>query len=733
MIDLTGVTHHPCVEEMVDVLTSKTQNTDRTFFRVEVAYFLAKMASSQRANISTKDRGEIPVNMYALNLATSGYGKGHSVHIVENEFLSGFRKRFMEDTFPVISEKHLWVIANDRALKNGTDQQEEFDKVEAEWKRAGALPFTFDSATGPAVKQLRHKLVLSDCGALNLQVDEVGTNLAAALEPLALYLELYDQGLIKPKLVKNTAENQRNEDMDGKTPANLLLFGTPAKLFDGGQTEDAFYSLLDTGYARRCLFGWGTADKKAYITKSAAEIYHDLVNPQNSDVVDKWATHFHSLADPAVYGWKMKVDDAVGIALVEYQIKCRVAAEAMKEHEEIRKAEMEHRYFKALKLAGCYAFVDQSNEIDMQHLLQAILLVEESGASFTKILTREKSHVRLANYICDMDTELTQADLLDALAFYPKAIGPRNDMMTLAIAHGYTRHLLIKKRFVDGIEFFRGEKLKETDLDKLILSYSTHWAYHYGTEPDGVPFDQLETLCKAEGVHWANHAFKGGHRAAENITQGFNMIVIDVDSGTPLDIAHQLLAEYKFATYTTKRHRKEENGVTHGDRYRIIIPMNYTLYLDREDYKQFMANVIAWLPFPAPTDEGANQPERKWESNANGEFYLNNVAKEGGAEPEILDVLRFIPRTTVNDKHLDSQKELASLDNLERWFAQRMVTGSRNNQMIKFALALVDGGLGLLDVERAVKAFNGKLSDPMDEDEIDSTIMVTVGKKFTAK
>ena len=730
MIDLTGISHHPVIEDMVDVLCAKTQNVDRTFFRVEVAYFLAKMASSQRAMISTKDRGEIPVNMYALNLATSGYGKGHSVHIVENEFLGGFRKRFMEDTFPVVAEKHLWSIANERALKNGTDQQEEFEKVEAEWKRAGALPFTFDSATGPAVKQLRHKLVLSNCGALNLQVDEIGTNLAAALEPLALYLELYDQGLIKPKLVKNTSENQRNEDMEGKTPANLLLFGTPTKLFDGGQTEDAFYSLLDTGYARRCLFGVGVADKKAYITKSAAEIYHDLVNPTNSHTVDKLAAHFHSLADPTVYGWTMKVEDDVGIALVEYQIQCRQQVESMKEHEEIRKAEMEHRYFKALKLAGCLAFVDQSNEIEMDHLLSAILLVEESGASFTKILTREKAHVRLANYICDMDTELTQADLLDALAFYPKATGPRNDMMTLATAYGYTRHMLIKKKFVDGIEFFRGEKLKETDLNKLIVSYSDHWAYNYGVEPDGVPFDQLQTLCQADGVHWTNHTFKGGHRAIENLIQGFNVIVVDVDSGTPLHIAHSLLAEYKFATYTTKRHQTEG----HGDRYRIVIPMNYTLHLDRDDYKQFMNNVLNWLPFPAPTDEGANQPERKWESFAGGQFFLNTVPQgPDKPEPELLDVLPFIPRTSINDKHMESQKELASLDNLERWFAQRIAMGNRNNQMIKFALALVDGGLGLLEVERAVRGFNAKLSDPMEEDELDSTIMVTVSKKYRAQ
>lgn len=717
MIDLTNVKHHPAIEEIVQVLQNKTQNTDAIFFRVEMAYFLAKMASSMRATISTKDRGEIPVNIYALNLATSGYGKGHSVAIVENDFLAGFKKRFMEDTFPVIAEKHLWDIANDRALRNATDQQEEFEKAEAEFKRAGALPFTFDSATGPAVKQLRHKLVMSNCGSLNLQVDEIGTNLQAALEPLALYLELYDQGLIKPKLTKNTAENQRNEELDGKTPANLLLFGTPSKLLDGGPTEDAFYSLLDTGYARRCLFGWGQTSSKAHMTQTPAEIYAALINPTNSHAVDKWANHFHSLADPAMFGWKMKVDDPVGIELMTYKVQCEQIAAKYPEHAEIKKAEMEHRYFKALKLAGALAFVDQSLEIEMLHLRQAILLVEESGEAFQKILTREKAYVKLAKFIADVEGEVTHSDLHEQLAFYPKSNGPRTDMMTMATAWGYTRHILIKKRFIDGIEFFHGEKLQDTDLSKMIVSYSEHWAYNYLNEE--VPFDQLQILLQAPDMHWANHHFKHGHRARENVTQGFNMITVDVDSGTSLAMAHELLADYKFITYTTKRHQTEG----HGDRFRILIPMKYTLYLDTDDYKQFMNNVLQWLPFPAPTDEASNQPEKKWECFAGGEFFLNQ-------EGELLDVLQFIPRTSVNDKFQENFKKVESLDNLERWFAARMANGNRNNHMIKFALALVDNGMSLLEVNAQVHAFNQKLSDPLDESELDATVLTTVAKRF---
>ena len=713
MIDMTGISHHPAIEEIVEVLCNKTQNTDRGFFRVEMAYFLAKMASSMRATIVTKDRGEIPVNIYALALATSGFGKGYSVNVVETEFLKGFKKRFMEDTFPIIAEKHLWEIANDRAARNGTDQQEEFEKAEGEFKRAGAIPFTFDSGTPPAVKQLRHKLMMANCGAINLQIDEIGSNLMGSADVLTLFLELYDQGLVKQKLTKNTAENTRGEELDGKTPTNMLLFGTPSKLLDGGQTEDQFYDMLDTGYARRCLFGIGQHSRKAHNTQTPEEIYANLTQPSNSAVIDKWATKFHRLADASMYGWRMQVEDDVGIALLTYKIECEKAADQMADHEEIRKAEISHRYFRALKLAGAFAFVDESIEVEMEHLKQAILLVEESGTAFQSILNREKTYVKLAKYIADVGTEVTHADLLEALPFYKSGNAARNEMMTLATAWGYKKHIIIKKTFTDGIEFFKGETLKETDLNEMVISYSDHWAYNYMCEK--VPFDQLHVLTQTSGMHWANHHFKGGHRAEENVFVGFNMIVIDVDGGITLDTVHELMKEYKFMTYTTKRHSDEEN------RFRLIIPMNYYLELDSSEYKEFMNTVMAWLPFK--TDESANQRAKKWEC-FDGEYHYN-------MEGELLDVLGFIPKTSKNEQFKQGFQAVESLDNLERWFAQRIASGNRNNQMIKYALALVDSGMDLMSVGKQVHAFNQKLNTPLDEEEIDNTILVTVSKRYS--
>lgn len=712
MDDLENVAHHPAIEEIVNVLCNKTQNTDRGFFRTEAAYFLAKMASCMRATIITKDRGEIPVNLYALALATSGFGKGHSVNIVENEFLKGFKKRFMEDTLPVISEQHLWNIANDRAARNGTDQQEEFERVEKEFRQAGAFPFTFDSGTPPAVKQLRHKLLLANIGSINLQIDEIGSNLIGSTDVLTLFLELFDQGMVKQKLTKNTAENQRSEEVDGKTPTNMLLFGTPAKLLDGGQTEEQFYSFLETGYARRCIFGFGQ-HKRASETLKPAEIYQRLIQPQNVDAINKWANQFHMLADPAMYGWKIVVEDDVAIALLTYKIECEQLADSLAEHEEIKKAELSHRYFKVLKLAGAYAFVDRSTEIEMDHLMSAIKLVEESGAAFQTILNREKAYVKLAKYIASVENEVTHADLLEALPFYKSGNAARNEMMTLATAWGYKKHIIIKKSFIDGIEFFKGETLEETDLTKMRVSYSDHWAYNYQGEE--VPFDKLDVLTQAEGMHWCNHHFKQGHRADENVIAGFNMIVIDVDGSISLEAAQELMKDYKYLTYTTKRHTDDEN------RFRLILPMNYYLELDQDEYKEFMNQVMEWLPFK--TDESANQRAKKWETFDKGTFKYN-------LDGETLDVLDFIPKTSRNEQHKQQNQKLESLDNMERWFAQRIASGNRNNQMIKYALALVDSGMTLIEVSKQVHAFNQKVNNPLAEDEIDNTIMVTVSKRY---
>jgi hypothetical protein len=350
----------------------------------------------------------------------------------------------------------------------------------------------------------------------------------------------------------------------------------------------------------------------------------------------------------------------------------------------------------------------------MDHLLQAILLIEESGQAFQSILRREKTYVKLAKYIAGTDIEVTHADLNEALPFYKSGNAARNEMMLMAMAWGYKQNIIIKKRFEDGIEFFKGETLETTNLEEIRISYSDNWAYQYQNEV--VPFTELHQLTQEQGMHWTNHHFKNGHRADENVVPGFNLIVVDIDKGVSLSMAQDLMKEYKFLTYTTKRHTEDAN------RFRMIFPINYTLYLDAEEYKEFMQSVLSWLPFES--DASTIQRARKWESYSGGEYAYN-------LEAEMLDALAFIPKTTKNEQWKQGVASVQSLDNLERWFAQRIQDGNRNNQMLKFALALVDSGMDFMSISTQIKNFNERLSNRLSDDEINSTILQTVSKKMS--
>ena len=92
--------YHPFAESIVDILVRKINNDNRHFFRILTAYYLSKIASMMRCSIQTNDRDLIPVNTYVLNLMVSGTGKGHSTNILEREFVSYFKKEFLNNIFP---------------------------------------------------------------------------------------------------------------------------------------------------------------------------------------------------------------------------------------------------------------------------------------------------------------------------------------------------------------------------------------------------------------------------------------------------------------------------------------------------------------------------------------------------------------------------------------------------------------------------------------------------------
>ena len=709
------MSYFPISEDIVDILVKKTQSDDKHFFRILVAYYMSKVASMMRCNIKTHERGTLPVSTYVLNLANSGFGKNFATNIVEEHIIAGFKDRFMTTLFPEVAKKNLNLLAVERGRLAGLQPSEMLPSIEREFSMLGSLAFSFDSGTVPAIKQMRHKLLMSGAGSMCFEGDEVGSHFTNNADVLNAFLELYDIGKTKAKLTKNTNDNIRNEDIEGRTPTNLLLFGTPSKLLTS-KLEDDFYAMLETGYARRLFFGYSQLNTK-HARPKAEDLYDSLVNSNIDNRLIKLNESFKNLAVLSHFNKTLTMSKETSIALINYRLDCEDKAHNFKDHEEVQKAEMNHRYYKAMKLAGAYAFMEGSPTLDTKHLQYAIQLAEDSGKSFEAIMNRDRNYVRIAKYLADVNQEVTQVDLVEDVPAYRGSESIKRELIKLAIAWGYKNNIIIRISNVDNIEFFKGESLTPTNLNELILSHSDDLALDYN--PVKAPFNELYKLTGADGQHYCVHHFHEKHRISDKAIKGFNMVVLDIDGGTNIDTASLLLKDYVHLIATTKSHTEVKN------RFRIILPLSHIIYLDPKQYSQFMVNIFEWLPFDV--DIATKDIARKWESYKDS-VHQYNISDE----TVLLDATLFIPQT---DKAIKQKKYInnySSMNSLERWFQLNTEEGNRSNMLVKYGYALLDNGYTLNATREALLSFNGKLNSPLPENEILMTIMVSLTKKAAA-
>lgn len=714
--------YHPTSEKLVEILQTKTQNTNPLFFRVIIAYYMALIASQMRVNIlGWAGRGTIPVNVYAFALSPSGSGKGHSTSLIENEVINNFKTAFMEHTFPICAEQNCELLAAKRARRNNTDIDTELTKLAKAFNDLGALLFSFDSATTPAIKQMRQKLLMANAGSCNLQVDEIGANFTGSIEALTAYLELYDKGLIKDKLVKSSAENTRFERIDGYTPANMLLFGTPSKLLDGARTEEQLMEMLEMGYARRCFFGF--AEKSTKQTGlSVDEVMSQLFNNDHDDYIEQLSDRLALLADLDNINKSLQLSQDTLKLLIEYKLSCEKQSQQLSELENIRKSELEHRYFKVMKLAGAYAFIDGSDTIEPIQVEYAIKLAEDSGAAFVRLMTPQRPYVKLANYLAQTKTQVTLADLDEDLPSFRGSKAQKDEMLMMAIAWGYKNNVIIKKSYIESILFLHADTIQETNTDKLIVSYTNNSDMTTGYYNDSITFEQLTKLVVQPDYHWLSHHVSDGYRKEDNAIEGFNLLVLDVDDGTNLSTAQMLLKKYSAIYYTTKRHQSTDpnTGEVYGDRYRIILPINYTLKMDKNEYKELYNNIIKDLPFTV--DMQCSQRAKKWLTNDSAQVIVT--------EGELFDVLPYIPKTSKNEERERVLQDQNHLDNLERWVINNTGDGNRNNMLLRYAFVLIDAGFSFDNIKEKVISLNDKLSDKLDELELHSTIFHTVAARL---
>jgi len=177
------------------------------------------------------------------------------------------------------------------------------------------------------------------------------------------------------------------------------------------------------------------------------------------------------------------------------------------------------------------------------------------------------------------------------------------------------------------------------------ISISQHQADNF--VPNSITFEQLKEFVVAKDFNYCTHLFKDNHRIGTNVIEGFDFIILDVDNTATVKQAVEYFKNITYLLYTTKSHqiisKKNPNG---NDRFRVILPLPTTLFLNREAYSHFMNVFIATLPFTV--DIGAcTDIVRYWYTNSKGILYTN----EGGYINTV-EMLKTQPITKPMKKHV---------------------------------------------------------------------------------
>ncbi|NTW99067.1 MAG: hypothetical protein HGB35_03905 [Geobacteraceae bacterium] len=246
---------------------------------------------------------------------------------------------------------------------------------------------------------------------------------------------------------------------------------------------------------------------------------------------------------------------------------------------------------------------------------------------------------------------------------------------------------------------------------RVLVSFSQRQAE--GFRAERILFDRVEGMVRFKGNYSAT-AFRDGYRDGDHALQGQELIILDFDDRYSIGEAMVDFAEYVGLIATTRNHLREKHGVV-AERFRVILPTDKPIMLEREAFKLMMAEVMARF---VHADPACKNIDRMYYGFPEAEiFYLNGArlfAWEGFYQAAIVRQsernLQQKGRVRRPDSEASCQKSYMTF--FQKWF----VPGNRNNALFQLACWMRDDGV--VELERLLLEMNNGSGCPLEEEEV---------------
>ena len=116
-----------------------------------------------------------------------------------------------------------------------------------------------------------------------------------------------------------------------------------------------------------------------------------------------------------------------------------------------------------------------------------------------------------------------------------------------------------------------------------------------------IPFAKVVDLVKSK-FNYSAGTFKNNYRNADNYLNYSDMSILDIDDGKTIEEARYIFEPFDYIIATTKSHQKEKNGVV-CDRFRVLLPTETPINLDKNQYSKMMGEIYKDYPFVSKSNK----------------------------------------------------------------------------------------------------------------------------------
>lgn len=663
-----------------------------------VHYVLSVAASLRRVTLTGLDEQEVPLNYYGITFGNSGRGKDLSASMA------------LKMISKIIDK---YEVNLQRKIASSISKGESISIPSIEHKDGTTAGFLQD----------RNTLDVLRLGSTNIRVEELISTLKSSdfEQVLNLLVESWQEGSNASRSFKSYLSPKINF-----VPANCLLYSSPEGFrTEGNKSFQSFIDILANGLARRSyvVFDESNVEFEEEPTSESLFLYAENIKKSKNMLLEM--QDYLSLIVDKTNG-KITFNIEAELEAKKYEAKNKNIVSNSPLMKNAVKAELLARAYKIRRLAGLYALFNGSVEVSISDIQDAIEWAEMLSKDLVIALNAETVAEKIYDYLEKVSRYSSQTDIIKYYKMNSKEFKENIDeVYTVAYDNGSALQCKVfdKEAKVLKYNLIKGKK---TNPASMICSASNSMSDNFVQLV--LSYNELPDLVKGKyGSNYSAGIFLNNKRCKDNYIKQQNLIIYDVDDEMTISDAMNYLEQYRGFISTTRNHNKEKNGLV-CERFRIILISKFEFNLDHEAYKQTLTNFA--LFHNLNVDFPVIEPSRLYYAVKDTEItYLDGK--------ETVDLRDYIPETKEFSetekiiKHANSvYTGISTEDGFDKFFLLQTSKGNRNNNMLKFGLALMDKKhFSLEDAKTKVLWLNNMLLDPLPVEEIERTIFKTMSRK----